>query len=166
MSQIKDWQSPQQLALLRGWTRDGLTRRQIAAKMGIRSTQLQVWIQRSPEIAQAMSVNGESTDYQVEEALLRAALGYRYTEEKLEQSDKGDKRVLTEKDVSPNVSAISLWLKRRKPEIWDEDTVPVESAENNLFAALGNWEQEVYDANEIPELQPSAAAHHDLVEAP
>ena len=72
----------------------------------------------------------------------------------------------TEKEVSPNVSAISLWLKRRRPEVWDggEDNARP-APENNLFAALGNWEEEVLQGDAVSGLQSAAEADPDLVEA-
>lgn len=164
MSQAEFWQEPRQLTLLRGWARDGVPEREIARRMGLKPMGLRIWRRRYPAIGQALALSGEVADYQVEDALLKAAMGYRYTEEKTEQTDKGEKLVTTEKEVSPNVSAISLWLKRRRPEVWDREDQqePAERPENNLFSALGNWEQEVFDA--LPELQQAAEADHDLVE--
>ncbi|MBQ9166480.1 MAG: helix-turn-helix domain-containing protein [Oscillospiraceae bacterium] len=166
MQQAKFWQEPGQLALLRGWVRDGVSEREIARRMGLKTLGLRLWRKRYPAIGEAMALSGEMTDYQVEEALLKAAMGYRYTEEKTEQTEKGEKLVTTEKEVSPNVSAISLWLKRRKPEVWDrEEEEAEEKPENNLFEALGEWEKEVLTGDALPGVQSAAEADHDLVEA-
>lgn len=165
MSKAELWQQPGSLTLLRGWVRDAVPQREIARRMGIRPLSLSIWRKKYPAIDRALSQTGELTDYQVEDALLKAAMGYRYIEEKREQTDKGDKLVSTEKEVSPSVTAISLWLKRRRPQVWDEDAPDAETAENNLFEALGDWDKEVTAADEIPELQPPAAADGDVVEA-
>jgi len=160
------WQRPERLLLLRGWARDGVSEREIARRMGLRPLGLRIWKGRYPAIAEALSRTGEMADYQVEEALLRAATGYRYTEEKREETEKGEKLVVSEKEATPNVTAIGMWLKRRKPEIWDESlTDDRPSAENNLFQALGDWEEEVIAPDEIPNLQPKTEADNDLVEA-
>ncbi len=168
MKQHEFWQQPRQLLLLRGWARDGVPPREIARRMGLKPMGLRVWRRRYPAIGEALALTGEMADYQVEDALLKAALGYRYTEEKTEQTDRGEKLVTTEKDAAPNVTAISLWLKRRRPEIWDSEgeDAPEERPENNLFDALGDWEREVYSRDAIPELQPAAKADDDVVEAP
>lgn len=166
MKQYEFWQQPRQLLLLRGWARDGVPEREIARRMGLKPMGLRVWRRRYRAIGEALALTGEMADYQVEDALLKAALGYRYTEEKTEQTDRGEKLVTTEKDVAPNVTAISLWLKRRRPEVWDREgeAPPAVPPENNLLDALGDWEREVYDRDAIPELQPAAEADHDVVE--
>ncbi len=167
MKQGELWQSPRYLTLLRGWARDGVSDREIARRMGIKPLTLTLWRKRYPAIGGALSLTGEMTDYQVEDALLKAALGYRCVEEKTEQSDKGDKLVTTEKEVSPSVTAISLWLKRRKPEVWDaaDDAGPEETPENNLFQALGNWQEEVLEGDAVQSVQSQAEIDADLVEA-
>lgn len=162
------WQRPGPLALLRGWARDGVAPEEIARRMGLRLSGLRRWQRQHPAIDGALALNREMADYQVEDALLRAALGYRTEEFKREQTDRGEKLVTTEKEVSPNVTAISLWLKRRRPEIWDSagDSAEAPAPENNLFAALGNWEEEVLRGDGISGVQPTAEADHDVVEAP
>lgn len=164
MKRAQLWQTPRALTLLRGWARDGTDPAEIARRMGIRPITLRLWRGRYPALEEALSQSGELTDYQVEDALLKAALGYRCTEEKLEQSEKGEKRVSTEKEMSPNVTAISLWLKRRRPQIWGEGERDAPMEENNLFQALGNWQEEVMQADAVQELQSPAAADRDLVE--
>ncbi|MCD7754165.1 MAG: helix-turn-helix domain-containing protein [Clostridiales bacterium] len=167
MTQAEFWQQPEQLALVRGWVRDGVENKEIARRMGLKPLGLRIWRTRYPAIGAALAQTGELTDYQVEEALLKAAMGYRYTEEKTEQTERGDKLVSTEKEVSPNVTAISLWLKRRKPEVWDcGEEEPGPPAENNLFAALGDWEREELRGDALPDVQQAAEAGAHLVEAP
>ena len=159
------WQSERALTLLRGWARDGVSFTEIARRMGIRPITLRLWRRRYPAVEQALGQSGELTDYQVEDALLKAALGYRYTEDKREQTDKGEKLVSTEKEVSPSVTAISLWLKRRRPQVWGEEGEDMPpAAENNLFEALGNWQEEVISGDEVPQLQSAPAPDGDVVE--
>lgn len=165
MQQAELWQRPERLALLRGWVREGVSEKEIARRIGLKPLGLKLWRGRYPAIREAMTLTGEMADYQVEEALLKAAVGYRYTEEKTEQTDKGEKLVRTEKEVSPNVTAIGLWLKRRKPEVWDREEESAEApAENNLLEALGAWEKEVLTGDAIPGIQSEAEADHHMVE--
>ena len=61
----------------------------------------------------------------VENALLKAALGYDYTEEELNKMT-GDPIELR-KVAHPNTTALIFWLKNRKPTAWrDKQEVAVE----------------------------------------
>ena len=96
------------------------------------------------------------------DALLQKALGYESIEHKVEVSAKGErKEVSTVKQVGPDVSAISLWLKKRRPEQWGDGTGGQVLPESNLLTLL-SWERGELDG--ISELQPTAEADHDLVE--
>ena len=58
-------------------------------------------------------------DIQVENALLKRALGYDYTEEKVEVSEKDGRKVTqTVKHVAPDTTAQIFWLKNRRPDRW------------------------------------------------
>lgn len=146
MKQWEFWQSPEGLLLLRGWARDGDSPAEIAGRMGISLRTLEGWRRSRPAIRSALAVTREMADRQVEEALLKAALGYTYTEVKTESTDKGEKTVCTEKEVSPNVTAISLWLKLRLPEVWGEEAGREAPPGNNLLEALGGLREEGEDA--------------------
>lgn len=79
-----------------------------------------------------MSRGKEIVDIKVENALLKRALGYTYTETRREgtaNSIKNGTAKITkiEKTVPPDVAAIIFWLKNRKPEEWRE--LPVETQE-------------------------------------
>lgn len=72
-----------------------------------------------------MSKGKEIVDIKVENALLKRALGYRYTEVKKEGTVNSIKNgtakvTVTEKTMPPDVAAIIFWLKNRKPEVWRE----------------------------------------------
>ncbi len=57
----------------------------------------------------------------VEYSLLKRALGYNYTEERTEYTEKtGKKTVITKKHAPPDTTAQMLWLKNHKPDIWKE----------------------------------------------
>lgn len=71
----KEWQTPEGLALLRGWARDGLVDAQIAHNIGIRRPTLYEWKKRYPDIADALKKGKEVVDREVENALLKRAVG-------------------------------------------------------------------------------------------
>lgn len=94
------WLEPQNLALLRGWARDGNTDEQIAKKMGISVRTLYRWynIPECKPLCQSIKSGKEVTDYAVEGALLKNAL-------------------------EGNVTAQIFWLKNRKPHKWKDKQV-------------------------------------------
>ncbi len=111
------WLTPEGLLLLEGWARDGLSDQQIAQNCGCCRFTLSRWKQCYPEIGNALQKGREVVDYEVENAFLKRALGYQYTETRTE-SGKEEKVVQTERHMPPNVSAAAFWLQRRRPDRW------------------------------------------------
>ena len=121
------WLEPDGLLLLEGWARDGLTDEQLAEKMGCGVRTLYDWKERFPQISQALKKGKEIVDIQVENALLKRALGYEYMEERVEISEKDCRNVIhTTKTVPPDTTAQIFWLKNRRPDQWRDK--PVEGA--------------------------------------
>lgn len=124
-----EWITEEGLLKIEGWARDGLTDEQIAKNMGIRRETLYAWVKKFPNISNALKRGKEVVDRQVENALLKRALGYRYDEvtkesvERLNPKTKQPETVLVEtkrvtKEVQPDTTAAIFWLKNRKPEQW------------------------------------------------
>ena len=119
------WITPEGLLKIEGWARDGLVDEQIAENIGIRADTLYDWKNRFPDISEALKKGKEVVDRQVENALLKRALGYTYeetTREPVLNPDTGKieltvTKVVT-KQVIPDTTAQIFWLKNRKPEIW------------------------------------------------
>lgn len=123
------WLEADGLLLLEGWARDGLTDEQLASRMGINPATLYDWKNRFPEISEALKKGKEIVDIQVENALLKRALGYEYMEERVEISEKDGRKVIqTVKQVIPDTAAQIFWLKNRRPDKWRDK--PQEKAEN------------------------------------
>jgi hypothetical protein len=120
--------------------------------MGITRKQFYKWKVAYEEIANALLESREIVDYNVENALLKAALGYTTKEVKvtLGKTIKGGQayEVLKEttiKEIAPNVGACQFWLTNRLPDKWkknrdaqlnlgDEDsniTITINRASNN-----------------------------------
>lgn len=76
----QEWLTPEGLLKVEGWARDGLTDEQIAEKIKITPSTLYEWKKRYSEISEALKKGKEVVDRQVENALLKRALGYSYTE--------------------------------------------------------------------------------------
>lgn len=124
-----DWITEEGLLKIEGWARDGLTDEQIAKNIGIGTRTLYEWKNKFPQIMQSLKRGKEVVDRQVENALLKRALGYRYDEvtkesvERLNPETKRPEPVMVEtkrvtKEVQPDTTAAIFWLKNRKPEQW------------------------------------------------
>ena len=68
------WLKEENLLLLEGWARDGLTDEQIAKNMGVSYSTLKDWKNRYSAILAALKKGKEVVDYEVENALLSSAL--------------------------------------------------------------------------------------------
>lgn len=69
------WLAPEGRTLLEGWARDGLTDAQIAHNIGIRRSTLYEWKRRYPDISDALKKGKEIVDREVENSLLKRAVG-------------------------------------------------------------------------------------------
>lgn len=140
------WLTSDGLLLLEAWARDGLTDEQIAHNMGIRRSTLADWKNKFSDISDALKKGKEVVDVEVENALLKRALGYEYTEEKVEVETLRDgtvigrKVVQTAKHASPDTTAQIFWLKNRKPAAWrdkpTDNTATMETEDDPITKAL------------------------------
>ena len=126
-----EWLTPDGLLLLEGWARDGLTDEQIAHNIGINVKTLWDWKVRFDPICNAIKKGKAPVDIQVENALLKRALGYEYEEVTTEITEtpyidkRGKERVRKQKHVKktrkivlPDTTAQIFWLKNRRPDKW------------------------------------------------
>ena len=112
------WLEPENLVLIEGWARDGLTDEQIAHNMGIRRETLYSWMKKYNHISNALKKGKEVADRYMENALYKAGMGWE-TDITKEKVVDGEVVELTEHVVyPPNVTAAIFWLKNRKPEMW------------------------------------------------
>lgn len=105
MAKINEWLEKDNLILLEGWARDGLTFEQIANNIGINVTTLRDWRKKEPTISAILKKGREVVDYEVENALLKSAL-------------------------EGNTTAQIFWLKNRKKAQW-RDKVEYENTGEN-----------------------------------
>lgn len=121
------WLTPEGLLKLEGWARDGLTDEQIAQNMGISRSTLNAWKEKYPDISDTLKKGKDIVDIQVENALLKRALGYTYketTKELCKNANTGQMEMritkIVEKEVAPDTTAQIFWLKNRKPDKWKD----------------------------------------------
>ena len=140
MAKYTEWITEEGLIKIEGWARDGLTDKQIAENMGVSERTFTDWKKKFSAISAVLKKGKEVIDRQVENALLKRALGYEYVETTKELTDLGltvTKQVT--KQVSPDTTAQIFWLKNRKPKEWrdkKETEVTGNLNVNNPFANL------------------------------
>ena len=147
LGKINEWLKKDKLILLEGWARDGLTDEQIAKNIGISRASLYEWKKKEVDIFDALKKGKEVIDFEVENALLKRALGYEYEEETYENGILTKK---VKKQVPPDTTAQIFWLKNRKPNNWkdrvetDEDKEAVANA-SQVIAKIRKVAQEYTD---------------------
>ena len=134
---FQEWLTPEGLLKIAGWARDGLIDEQIAQNIGIRAATLYEWKKRFPEISEALKKGKEVVDRQVENALLKRALGYEYEEVK-EKFEGGilTERTVTRKEVVADTTAQIFWLKNRKPDTWRDKPEGTQKGDTSLFEGI------------------------------
>lgn len=128
----KDVLSPEGLLLIECLARDGATKRKIAEILGVHIKTLWEWGKEHPEIIDALARGRDLVDYKVENALLKAAVGYtkRKTITYIGTVKSNGNRAIggesIEEEVGPNVTACLAWLNNRKPDKWkrNRDNMP------------------------------------------
>lgn len=102
----------------------GMIDTEIAAKMQISETTLYNWKRDYPDFVKAISRGKEDSDSQVENALLKTALGFEYDAQKPMVVSDGKAEgshveiVDYKEHVAPVVHAQVFWLKNRRPDRW------------------------------------------------
>ena len=136
-----EWLTEDGLLRIKGWARDGLTDEQIAHNMGIRRTTLTDWQKRFPVISATLKAGKAPVDIEVENALLKRALGFQYDEtttdiEEYPTSQTDDEGNLIVREIRktrtvrrtalPDTTAMIFWLKNRRPDRWRDKPIEIE----------------------------------------
>lgn len=127
----KRWLTPENLTLLEGWARDGLTNSQIAKKMRISESTYYEYLRNFPQISEAIKKGKEVVDYEVEAQLLKSIKGFVETYDQQTVTKDGDVVGFKEsKYIPPNITAAIFWLKNRQPEKYNKKQVVEDSVED------------------------------------
>ena len=144
------WESVKtKLPLIEAWCRDGLIEVEICKRLGISVKTLNVYKLAHSELSEALKRGKEVIDYEVEQKLLKRAMGYDYEEVTKESvySDvtKKNSLVVTKvvtKHYVPDTTAQIFWLKNRKPKEWrDKRDIEMSGAlDNNVVIKIDGEE--------------------------
>lgn len=130
VTKADEWLQPEKLLLLEDWARQGLFDAQIAKNMGISEATLYRYKANHPEIKEALRKGKEVVDIEVENAMLKRALGYTITinEQKVDK-DGYVHDLKRDVHIPGDVTAQIFWLKNRRRQQW-RDKVEVEKGES------------------------------------
>lgn len=149
-----EWLTPDGLLLLEGWAREGLTDEQIAKNIGISARTYYEWMTRYPQILQALKKGKAPVDFQVENALLKSAVGFSVTLKKpvrVRDANGAEHIEYAEEEifVAPSTAAQIFWLKNRKKDRWKDKPEISEAVgqANELLKSMFQMEQEIKDGN-------------------
>ncbi len=138
-----NWLTVEGLTQVKEWAEGGQINKQIANNMGINIATLYEWQDRFPKFADALKSGKKVIDGQVENSLLKRALGYQYEEETWGKNHKGEmmitKRVV--KWQAPDVTAQIFWLKNRQPERWRDRVEVKNEHEGTIIVEMGDMEK-------------------------
>lgn len=119
-----------QLMLVEKWARDGLTEEQIAKNLGISKATMSDYKNRYAEFSTALKKGKAVIITEIENALIKRALGYTYEEVKTYVKAENGKMVKytekTQKQVAPDVAACFILLKNKDKGNWSDNPMKLE----------------------------------------
>ena len=131
-AQVKD-----KLQLIEKWTGDGLTEYQVCKNLGISVQTLNEYKKQYPELAESLKKGRQVIITEIENALVKRALGFSYEETKVSIRDVDGHQVkFTEKTTkyqAPDVAACSLLLKNKARDMGWSDNPQKLMLEREMF---------------------------------
>lgn len=120
--------------LAEGYARAGMIDIEICKKLRISQESFYKYQREHPEFSEAIKRGKAPVDFEVENALLKRAMGFEYEEKTTEVEIGSDGQPkparikTTKKMIAGDVGAQAFWLKNRKPETWrDKHDVTISS---------------------------------------
>lgn len=124
---------------IEAWKRDGLTNEQIMKNLGIGRDSFYRYKDKYSEFSDALKKGKEIADIEVENALFKRAIGYRYKEKIKEVKEIDGKKTVfikeVEKEMPGDVGAQIFWLKNRKSSKW-KDKQDIDIEDNNVSITI------------------------------
>ena len=127
------------LVEIEAWKRDGLTDEQIFKNLGISRDTFYKYKEKYADFSDALKKGKEVADIEVENALFKRAIGYKYKEVIKEVKEIDGKKTTYVKEVIKempgDVGAQIFWLKNRKSNKW-KDKQDIDIEDNNVSITI------------------------------
>ena len=124
---------------IEAWKRDGLTDEQIFKNLGIGRDSFYRYKDKYSEFSDALKKGKEVADIEVENALFKRAIGYKYKEviKEVKEIDGKKSTYVKEviKEMPGDVGAQIFWLKNRKSSKW-KDKQDIDIEDNNVSITI------------------------------
>ena len=131
---------------IEAWKRDGLTDEQISKNLGIAYSTFREYKNKYSAFSAVLKKGKEVADIEVENALFKRAIGYKYKEVIKEVKEVDGKKTTYIKEVIKempgDVAAQIFWLKNRKSSKW-KDKRENESDDTKLIEVLDKLESKL-----------------------
>jgi phage terminase len=127
------------LVEIEAWKRDGLTDEQIYINLGISKQSFYKYKEKYVDFFDSLKKGKEVADIEVENALFKRAIGYKYKEVIKEVKEIDGKKTTYVKEVIKempgDVGAQIFWLKNRKSSKW-KDKQDIDIEDNNVSITI------------------------------
>lgn len=127
------------LVEIEAWKRDGLTDEQIFKNLGISKDTFYKYKDKYTDFSDALKKGKEVADIEVENALFKRAIGYKYKEviKEVKEIDGKKSTYIKEvvKEMPGDVGAQIFWLKNRKSSKW-KDKQDIDIEDNNVSITI------------------------------
>lgn len=124
---------------IEAWKRDGLTDEQIFKNLGISRDTFYKYKEKYSDFSEAIKKGKEVADIEVENALFKRAIGYKYKEviKEVKEIDGKKSTYVKEviKEMPGDVAAQIFWLKNRKSNKW-KDKQDIDIEDNNVSITI------------------------------
>ena len=147
---LPEWLTPEGLGRLEAWARDGLDDKDLAKAMGISRKTLYEWKKKESDICDAIRRGRGGAREQIENALMKKALGYtvqvkepvkvrrRYWNEQTQHMEEEEEVVMADKEIHipPDPRAAQFWLTNRNRDRWAEHPEPVDGSREQITVVV------------------------------
>lgn len=127
------------LVEIEAWKRDGLTDEQIYINLGISKQSFYKYKEKYVDFFDSLKKGKEVADIEVENALFKRAIGYKYKEviKEVKEIDGKKSTYVKEviKEMQGDVAAQIFWLKNRKSSKW-KDKQDIDIEDNNVSITI------------------------------
>ena len=120
------------ILLIRYMARDGLDCDEIVKRLGITKKKVNALKKQDENLLKELEYSKLLTDYAVEDALLKKALGATSVETKETMKNSGVESITVTKEIPSDTAALKFWLEHRCPERWAEKSEANQAIDEKL----------------------------------